>query len=218
MVDTDTCLTTLDVMGDAICPSPLPAQSHYGPQAALTRSEVVTLGLCGPWACVPSDRARSRDAQHPLRAACPTLPPRPPCNRLRRRHCEAIVGGFLPLVARLRGRQGLDDALDRAAVPPREAKRRGAGWRPGLADSGGRQRLGWYEGFHLRIAVHPYGVLTGVGVGPARAKAQRLAEPCLARRRHPHPACQSVGRPALGPDGCDQGCAGLTAHARWWHC
>jgi hypothetical protein len=116
------------------------------------------------------------------------------------------------------GRQGLYEALDRSAVPTRDATRRGAGWRPGLADIGWRNRLGWDEGFHRRIAVNPCGVITGLGVGPARAKDQLLAETFVALRRHPHPACRSVGRPALGPDVCDNGFEGLAAPARWWPC
>jgi hypothetical protein len=157
MVDTDTSLATLYVMVDEICQSQLPAESHCGPQAILTRSEVVTLGLFGQWACFPSERAFYRYAQHHLRAACPTLPHRTQFNRLLRRHCRAIVGCFWHVVARLMGRQGLYEALHSSAVSTRDAKRRGAGWLPGLADIGWSNRLGWYEGFHLRIAVNPYG-------------------------------------------------------------
>ena len=55
------------------------------------------------------------------------------------------------------GHPGLDEALDSAAVPPRDAKRRGTGWLPGLADIGWSHRLGWYEGFHRLIAGLPEG-------------------------------------------------------------
>jgi hypothetical protein len=57
MVDTDTFLTTLYVMVAELCQSQLPAESHCGPRATLTRSAVVTLGLFGQWACCPSARA-----------------------------------------------------------------------------------------------------------------------------------------------------------------
>jgi hypothetical protein len=73
MVDTATFLTTLYVMVDEICQSQLPGERHRGPQATLTRSEMVTLGLFGQWACFPSARAFYRYAQHHLRAAFPTL-------------------------------------------------------------------------------------------------------------------------------------------------
>jgi hypothetical protein len=78
--------------------------------------------------------------------------------------------------------------------------------------------LGWYEGFHLLIAVNPRGIITGFGVGPASAKDQPLAETFFALRRQPHPGCLSVGKPALGPYLCDKGFEGQAAHTRWWQC
>src|SRR5262245_56077457 len=69
----------------------------------------------------------------------------------------------------------------------RDAKRRGAGWLPGLADSGWSHRLGWYEGVHLLLAVNPLGVSTGLGCGAASTKDQPLAETFFALRRQPHP-------------------------------
>jgi hypothetical protein len=217
MVAPATFLTTLYVMVDECCQSHLPPEVHPGPPASLSRSAVVTLGLFEQWACFPGERAFYRSAQRHLRAAFPTLPPRTQFNRLRRRHHEAIVACFLHLVDLLDGRRGLDAALDTSAVPTREAKRRGAGWLPGLADIGWRNRLGWYEGFHLRMAVHPRGIMTGFGVGPASAKDQPLAETFLASRRPSHPRALSVGKPALGPDLSEKGFEGQAAHTRWWH-
>jgi len=75
----------------------------------------------------------------------------------------------------------------------------GAGWLPGLADLGWSHRLGWYEGFHLLVAVNPVGVITGLGFGPASSQDQPLAETCFARRRWPQPGLPSVGAPARGP-------------------
>ncbi len=49
MVDVDTFLTTLYVMVDDFCKLSLPSDVHPGPQAALSRSEVVTLALFGQW-------------------------------------------------------------------------------------------------------------------------------------------------------------------------
>ena len=49
MVDTDTFLTTLYVMVDDFCKTVLPPESHPGPQATLSRSEIVTLAIFGPW-------------------------------------------------------------------------------------------------------------------------------------------------------------------------
>ncbi len=218
MVDTDTFLTTLYVMIDEFCQAHLPPELHPGPQASLSRSEVITLSLFGQWACFPSERAFYRYAQRQLRVAFPTLPHRTQFNRLLRRHYAAIVACFLHLVDLLGGRHALYEALDGSAVPTREAKRRGAGWLPGLADIGWSNRLGWYEGLHLRMAVNPRGILTGVGLGPASAKDQPLAETFFALRQRPHLGYPSVGPPALGPYVCDQGFEGPTTHLRRWHC
>jgi hypothetical protein len=216
MVDPDTFLTTWSVMVDECCPSQLPPAIHPGPRASLSRREVVTLGLFGQWAGFRGERAFDRYAHQYLRTAFPTLPPRSPLKRLRRRHHAAIVACFLPLGDRLAGRQGPYEALDSSAVPTREAKRRGAGGLPGLADIGWSNRLGWYEGFHRRRAVRPRGVITAVGFGAASAQDQALAAPVLARRQQPHPRGWGVGQPALGPYGCDQGFEGPAAPARWW--
>jgi hypothetical protein len=216
MVDTDTFLTALYVMVDDFCHACLPPEVHPGPPASLSRSEVVTLGLFGQWACFPSERAFYRYTRQHLHAAFPTLPHRTQFNRLLRRHQDVIVACFLHLVEILEGRHGLYEALDSSAVPTRDAKRRGAGWLPGLADIGWSNRLGWYEGFHLLIAVNPRGVITGFGFGSASAKDQPLAETFFALRRQPHPRWLGVGKPALGPYICDKGFEGQTAHARWW--
>jgi hypothetical protein len=92
----------------------------------------------------------------------------------------------------------------------------GAGWSPGLADIGWSNRLGWYEGFHLLVAVNPLGVMTGFGFGPASSTEQPLAETFFALHRYPHPRVPSVGAPALGPDVVDKGCEGQANHAMWW--
>jgi hypothetical protein len=218
MVDTDTFLTILYVMVDEFCQSHLPPEVHPGPRGSLSRSEVITLGLCGQWACFPSERAFYRYAQCHLRAAFPTRPHRTQFNRLLRQHYTAIVACFLHLVALLDARHGLYEALDGTAVPTRDAKRRGAGWLPGLADIGWSNRVGWYEGFHLLMAVNPRGIMTGFGIGPASAKDQPLAETFFALRWQPHPGCLSVGKPALGPYLCDKGFEGQAAHTRWWQC
>jgi DDE family transposase len=217
MVDTDTFLTTLYVMIDDFCQAYLSPEVHPGPQASLSRSEVITLGLCGQWAGFPRERAFYRYARQHLRAAFPTLPHRTQFNRLLRRHHEAIVACFLPLVDLLEGRHGLYEALDSSAVPTRDAKRRGAGWLPGLADIGWSNRLGWYEGFHRLMAVRAQGIMTGFGFGSASTKDQPLAETFFALRRQPHPRYLSVGQPALGPYVCDKGFEGQGAHTRWWH-
>ena len=143
MVDVDTFLTTLYVMGDDFCKTSLPLERHPGPQAPLSRSEVVTLALCGQWQGFGRERGLYRYAQRHLRAAFPQRPSREPCNRQMRRHHEALGAFFLHLVVLLGAQHCVYEALDSSGGPTREATRRGAGWVPGLAASGGSKRLGW---------------------------------------------------------------------------
>jgi len=216
MVDVDTFLTTLYVMVDDFCKASLPPEPRPGPQATLSRSEVVTLAIFGQWQGFGSERGFYRYAQRHLRAAFPQVPTREQFNRQMRQHHEAVVAFFRHLVQRLAAQCCVYEALDSAGVPTREAKRRGAGWLPGLADIGWSNRLGWYEGFHLLIAVNPVGVITGFGFGPASTKDQPLAETFFAVRRQPHPQLPSVGAPARGPYVVDKGFEGQANQARWW--
>jgi hypothetical protein len=50
----------LYVMVDAFCKASLPPEPHPGPQAARSRSEVVTLALCGQWQGFGSERGLYR--------------------------------------------------------------------------------------------------------------------------------------------------------------
>jgi len=50
MIDLDTFITTLDVMGDDFCQSDYePERPKPGRHASLSRSEVITLALFGQW-------------------------------------------------------------------------------------------------------------------------------------------------------------------------
>src|SRR4029453_18342889 len=216
MVDVDTFLTTLYVLVDDFCMLSLPPAPHPGPQAALSRSEVVTLALCGQWQGFGSERGLYRYAQRHLRAAFPSLPAREQYNRQVRRQHAALVAFFLHLVHLLAAQGCAYEALHSSGVPTREAKRRGAGGLPGLADIGWSNRLGWYEGVHLLLAVNPVGVITGFGCGAASTKDQPLAETFFALRRQPHPELPSVGRPALGPYVVDKGFEGRANQDTWW--
>jgi hypothetical protein len=216
MVDVDTFLTTLYVMVDDFCKTSLPTATHPGPQATLSRSEGMTLALFGQWQGFGSERGFYRYAQRHLRAAFPQLPTREPCNRQLRQHDEALVAFFLHLVPLLAPPHCTYEALDSAGVPTRDAKRRGAGWLPGVADIGWSNRLGWYAGFHLLLAVTPVGVITGFGFGPASTKDQPLADTFFALRRWPQPGLPSVGVPAGGPYVVDKGFEGQANHTTWW--
>jgi len=146
----------------------------------------------------------------------PQLPTREPCNRQVRQQHAALVAFFRPLVALLAAQHCAYEALDSSGGPTRDAKRRGAGWLPGLADSGWSKRLGWYAGCHLLMAVNPVGVVPGFGCGPASSNDQPLAATCLAWRRSTHPGLPRVGAPALGPYGVEKGLEGQAHHATWW--
>jgi Transposase DDE domain len=176
----------------------------------------VTLALFGQWQGFGSERGFYRYAHRHLRAAFPTLPSRAQFNRHVRQQHEALVACFLHLVQRLAAQRCPYEALDSSGIPPRDAKRRGAGWWPGLAAIGWSNRLGWYEGFHLLLAVNPVGMITGFGFGPASTKDQPLAETFFALRRYPHPSLASVGAPAYGPYVVDKGFEGQANHQTWW--
>lgn len=216
MVDADTFLTALYVMVDDCCKAHLPpAPPCPGPAAALTRSELLTLAIFGQWQGFGSERGFYRYARRHLRGAFPALPAREQFNRQLRRHCDALMACVLYLGGLLRVRCAPYEALDTAAVPTRAAKRRGAGWLPGLADIGWSSRLGWFEGVRLLLAVTPAGVITGFGLGPGSTKDQPLAETFFALRCRPHPRARGVGAPAAGPDLTDKGFEGRDHHRRW---
>ncbi len=88
-MDLDTFLTTLYVMVDDFCQSELePERPRPGPQASLSRSEVITLALFGQWVQFKSERAFARYAHQHLREAFPQLPDRSQFNRLQRFWCS----------------------------------------------------------------------------------------------------------------------------------
>ena len=143
------------------------------------------------------------------------MPTREQFHRPLRSHQPALVACVLPLVQRLAAPQCCDEALASSGVPTRDAKRRGAGWLPGLADIGWSHRRGWSEGFHLLLAVHPVGVITGCGSGAARTQEQPLADTFFALRRSPQPQWQGAGAPAQGPYVVDKGVEGRAWQTAW---
>jgi hypothetical protein len=99
MVDIETDLSTLYVMSDDFCDWHVPSEPlHPGPQASLSRSEVITLALFGQWVQFKSERAFYRYAELHLRAAFPTLPDRCQFNRLMREQRDTITAFSLYLV------------------------------------------------------------------------------------------------------------------------
>lgn len=215
MIDTDTFVTILYVLADDFCKANLSPDIRPGPNASLSRSEVITLAVFGQWTRFESERGFYRFAQRHLRPAFPSLPHRSQLNRLIRRHREAIVAFSLYFVDLLQARTTLYEVIDSSGVVTRDAKRRGRGWLCGIAEIGWSNRIGWYEGLRLLCSINPVGVITGFGFASAREKDQPLAETFFALRRYPHPDLQSVGRPALCPYVADKGFEGVQAHKRW---
>jgi Transposase DDE domain len=216
MVDIDTFLTTLYVMIDDFCKSELPTESkHPGPQASLSRSEVMTLALFGQWTQFPSERAFYRYATHHFRGAFPRLPDRSQFNRLERQHRDAITAFALSLVDQMQAQDCPYEALDSTAAATRDAKRRGLGWLPGQADIGWSNRVGWYEGFHVLVAVTPDGVITGFGFGSASTHDHPLATTLFAVRHTPTARLPSAGKPAHGVYVADKGFAGSRPWRLW---
>jgi hypothetical protein len=216
MLDTTTFLTTLYVMIDDFAKTNLPEEVRPGPPSSLTRSEVMTLALFSQWACFQSERGFYAWAARHLRAAFPTLPARTQLNRLVRHHWRAITAFCLHLSAELGERHAAYQALDSTALVVRDAKRRGRGWLCGQADIGWSNRLGWYEGLHLLLAVDPKGVITGHGLSPASVKDQRMAETFFAARKCRQVALSSVGAQSVAPYVTDKGFEGARWHEHWF--
>jgi len=216
VLDPETFLVELYVLVDDFCKTQLPAERHPGPAAALDRSEVVTLAVFGQWQRFPSEAAFFRWASRHLRPLFPTLPSRPQLNRQLRRRRDAIAAFALHLGQRL----AADDdrafeIVDGTGVPTRNAKRRGAGWLPGIAAIGQCTRLGWYEGVRLLLAATPRGAVTGWGIGPANTNDRLLAGTFFAARAAPSPALPSVGRQVSDRYVADMGFSGRDCEARW---
>jgi hypothetical protein len=219
MLDTDTFLTQLYVMTDDFCKSQLPPAVQPGPEASLSRSEVLTLAVFGQWRHFASERDFYRWALRHLRPAFPTLPDRSQFNRLLRQHYPSLVAFWSHLTRPLRPADtaGYYEALDATAVPVRHVSRRGSGWLVGRTDKGVASRVGWYNGFYLLAATDPCGVFTGWGFGTASTKDQPLATSFLQARAIPQERLPTVGQglPADAFYVTDSGFQGQELHQQW---
>jgi Transposase DDE domain len=215
MLDVDTFLTTLYVIVDDFCHSQ-PPKRRPGPEASLSKSEVLTLAIFARWSRFNSERDFYRYADTKLRDAFPTLPDRSQFNRLMRSCTERIEAFALHLASLLTDpRKHPYQALDSSAMPIRNCKRRGRGWLAGYADIGWSNSLGWYEGFCLLTATDPSGVITGFCFGAASTSEQPLAETFFNLRANPNPRLKSVGLAFLGAYVADKGFEGVENHRRW---
>lgn len=215
MLDVDTFLTALYFMADNFYKARPKEKRRPGPDASLSPSEVITLAIFARFCRFASERDFYRYADAHLRDAFPTLPDRSQYNRLVRSNAELIEEFALHLARMMETGEHPYEALDSAAMVVRDAKRRGAGWLAGYADIGWSNRLGWYEGFRLLIAVSPKGVVTGFGFASASTADQPLAETFLAARRRPNSRLSSVGETSSGCYVADKGFEGAENHRRW---
>jgi hypothetical protein len=218
MLDVDTFLTALYFMADNFYKARPAKQQRPGADASLSPSEVITLAIFARFSRFVSERDFYRYAHTHLRGAFPTLPDRAQFNRLVRSHAELLEEVALHM-AQMMGVHGCPyEALDSAAMVARDSKRRGAGWLAGYADIGWSNRLGWYEGFRLLVAVSPKGVVTGFGFSSASTADQPMAETFFAARTHPNSRLSSVGEAASGCYVTDKGFEGVENHERWLEC
>jgi len=216
MLDTDTFVTILYVNVDDFCKEHLPPEAAQpGEAAALSRSEIITLAIFGQWSRFGSERAFYRFAQQRLVPAFPGLPDRSGYNRLARKQRDAITHVALDLAQRVDEHTPWIEAIDGSAVPVRDRHRRGNSWLCGQADVGYSNRLGWYYGFRLLVAVTAQGAITGYCFAPASCNDRHLAEALLALRHVPSPRVPSIGRRAAGVYLADKGFAGKHWLPRW---
>lgn len=215
MLDPETFLVELYVAADEFCKAHLPPERRPGPAPALARSEVVALACFGQWRQFPSEAAFYRWATKHLRPLFPRLPSRPQLNRLLRAHRGAVTAFALHLGRRLAAGDAAFEVLDGTGVATRNAKRRGAGWLPGVAAVGQCTRLGWYEGGRLLLATTPRGAATGWGFGPANTNDRALADTFFAARAAPDPRLPGVGAPVSDRYVADMGFSGRECEARW---
>jgi hypothetical protein len=216
MVDLDTFVTLLYVTVDDCCKHFLPPEPiHPGRRPSLSRSEVITLALVEQWATFRGERAFYRYARRHLIDAFPHLPDRSQFNRLLRAQQRAITLVGLALAQACDAFAEEYEVLDCTAAPTRNAKRRGRGWMPGQTALGHSNRLGWFHGFRVLLAVVRTGVITGFGYAPANEQDRALTETFLEQRVFPDGFIPSVGAPVTPDYLADSGFAGERCEEHW---
>lgn len=214
-MDVDTFLTELYVMVDDYCKAHVAPRVAPGPAPSLTESEIATLAIFSQWGRFASQRDFYRYADKQLRPFFPTLPARSQLNRLIRMASTTLIGFGLHIAYQMLRPDDIYETLDTMGCRTRNAKRRGGGWLPGLANIGYCNRLGWYEGFNIITASTRRGLITGFGIAPASTKEQPFAETFLAARACQHPRLPEVGQPFSDWYVADNGFCGHERHMRW---
>lgn len=214
-MDTNTFITILYVFVDDFIKVSSRTDTHTGPEASLSTSEVITLAIFGQWDVFASERRFYSWARKHLREAFPNMPDRSQFNRLMRR-CHDLVAGFLlALAGWMDANDSVYEALDMTFATTRNPVRRGTGWLI-EAERGWKNSINsWSWGFNILAAITPSGIVTGFGIGSATSKEQPMAESFLMLRKYPDPRAASVGRPAGCPYVTDTGFEGEELHRHW---
>lgn len=215
-MDEDAFLLELYCLADDFCKAHLPQELRPGPDPALSRSEVIALAIYAQWHRFQSEQEFYRYALRHLRGAFPLLPARTQYNRQLRANRLAIEAFYVGLTELLTPANAAYEVIDTTALPVRNAKRRGAGWLPGLVDIGWSLRRYWFEGFKLLGSATPEGVVTGYGLAAASANERSLVEVFFALRATPDQQFwPAAGKPAAGPYLADSGFAGVPNREHW---
>lgn len=213
MLDTDILLITFYVIADDFCATNLlPEPVRRGPEATLSRSEVITLACFGQFAIFQSERGFWRFAQAHLRHlsrngvsdSFPRLPDRTRFNRLEREHEEAITA-FSHYVCTdlLDGQNCAYEIVDRVGVATRWCNRRGVGasklacvgcraYGQGIVRPSGL--VPWLPSPHrCQPEWRHHRLRRRLCFGSAAAKDQPLAHEVFAARHIQDPSCPFVG-------------------------
>lgn len=210
-LDLETFLTTLYVLTDDLYKQYVaPKMPHSGgPEASLSDSEVLCLGLAAQWrAGVPwrSERGFVRYACKHLRPLFPGMTTQTAFNRRLRR----LWGAYILLeqaVAEQLHSPDECEIMDCAPVPvARGARSFHPGWLADIArvGKGGNDR--YFYGLHLLLVVNASGVATGWTLASGNVQDRWLAELLFSSR---------AGRPGLGGPSQADGAARLSAPCDW---
>jgi hypothetical protein len=215
MATFETFVIAVYVMCDTFAATQLPpARVRRGRKPALSRSEVLTLGLISQLQRFSSEREFMRCAQTCWRALFPTLPDRSQVNRAIRRE-QAALEAFGPWCADQVGRgEAPYELLDSTAKPVRNPHRRGEGVLPALTAVGKSLRLGFFHGVRVLVATTPAGAITGTSIAPGNTNDHPHADAFFACRAAAD-APAAVGRASSGPYLADTGFAGRRWRAQW---
>jgi hypothetical protein len=211
----ETFVEAVYVMIDRFVRTQLPPEpARRGRKPALSRSDVLTLGLVSQLQRFPSEREFYECARGRLRALFPSLPSRPQLNRAIRRHQWALEGFGQWCADQLARAEASWELLDSTAKPLRNRQRRGDGALPELTACGRSLRLDYFLGIRVLVAATPDGVITGTAIAPGNTNDHPLADVFFRARAAPD-AAPAWGTAATNTYLADTGFAGRRWRTHW---